>query len=231
METIDSVLTAADRAWQAYGVRSADRAALAADLRADLEAAVAEGAGPDQLIGPDVGDFARRLADESGVPRSHPEYPRLLGTALVGAALGATAGYAVFALLYPLMIRMFDKPPAFDVPVQLTVGVFYGIPAAIVVLGAVITVRVRMREVARIRQTANAIAVLWPLTGLLITPVVMAFGYAFDYSLATTVVFSEIAIVLGALAGATYLARRWALREPRPRTTVPPENAASTSPA
>ncbi|WP_328477887.1 hypothetical protein OHA21_25665 [Actinoplanes sp. NBC_00393] len=228
MDTIESVLSSADRAWRAYGVGSADRAALAADLRADLEAAAAEGAGPEQLIGPDVAGFARRLADEAGVTRSAAEFQRLFGTALVGGALGAVAGYAVYAALYPFFVRVMDIPQTIDVPVQVAVGVYYGVPAALVIVGAVLTVRLRLRDLARIERTAWTIAWLWAVTGLLITPVVMGFAWTTDYSLDTVVVFTEVAIVVAALAGATYLARRWALRE---RPTTAARTPQRTSPA
>ncbi len=46
MDTIDRLLGEADQAWRGYGVGSADRATLAADLRLDLRAAAADGAIP-----------------------------------------------------------------------------------------------------------------------------------------------------------------------------------------
>jgi hypothetical protein len=56
-------------------------------------------------------------------------------------------------------------------------------------------------------------ALLLPLTGILVTPVTMAFAWTTDYSTSSPVVVTEVLIVLAALAGATVLARRWALRE------------------
>jgi hypothetical protein len=190
VDAIDQALATADRAWRAYGVRRADRAAPAADLRLDLESAAADGVGPAQLFGEDVPTFARRLADESGVRREAPEFARLLGTASIGAGLGVAAALAILALAYPLAVRLVDQPRDFHIPVQVAVIVFYGLPAAVVVAGAVIAVRVHLREVPRIRATANAMAVLLPLAGIVITPV----------------------------TGAVVIARRWALREPAERT-------------
>lgn len=214
MDPIEKTLATAERAWRAHGVGRADREALAADLRLDLESAAADGVGPAQLLGEDVPGFARRLADEAGVQRRAPELRRLLGTALVGVALGAAAGFGVFLGLYRLMTVLFDQPRGLDAPVQVEVALYYGFPAAFVVLGAVATVRIHLRELPRIRATANAMALLLPLTGIVITPVTMAFAWTTGYSTSAPAVFAEVLIVLAALAGATVLARHWALREP-----------------
>lgn len=96
---------------------------------------------------------------------------------------------------------------------QVAVGVYYGVPAAIVVAGAVATVRYRLRDLPRIRATALAMAVLLSLAGIVVTPVTMAFAWATDFSTSAPVVLTELLFVAGTLAGATVLARRWALRE------------------
>ncbi|RAO19635.1 hypothetical protein MED15_02794 [Micromonospora noduli] len=110
MDTIDRLLGEADQAWRGYGVGSADRAALAADLRLDLRAAAADGGDPAQLIGGDVAGFARRLADEAGVRRVRGDYGRILGTALIGAVLGVVLGYGLLMAAYPAFVRMIDIP-------------------------------------------------------------------------------------------------------------------------
>jgi hypothetical protein len=56
-------------------------------------------------------------------------------------------------------------------------------------------------------------ALLLPLTGLVITPITMAFASLTGFSTSAPVVLTEVLLVVGALAGATVLARRWALRE------------------
>ena len=214
MDTIDDTMAVAEQAWRAYGVRRADRATLAADLRLDLESAGADGVGPAQLLGADVAGFARRLADEAGVRRMPPEHLRVLGTALVGAALGAALGFAVMLLVFSSFVRFFDSPRWLDVPVQLAVAVYYGIPAVIVVVGAALTVRVRLRDLPCVRSTVKAMSLLLPVAGAVITPVTMAFAWWTGFSTSAPVVLFEVLMVLAALAGATVLARRWALREP-----------------
>jgi hypothetical protein len=226
VDTIDSVLSAADRAWRAQGVHSADRSALAADLRDDLEAAAAEGAGPQELIGPDVAGFARRLADEAGVRRNLPEYARFTSTALIGAALGALIGYQLMANLYTVVYEAVDFPDSSRLPLELALAVYYGIPAAIVAAGAVGAVRWRLRDVHRVRETSWAMALLLPLAGLLATPVVMGFAWATGYSTDPAVLVIEVAMVMAALSGAVYLARRWSLRERPAAAAEPPLSAA-----
>jgi hypothetical protein len=214
VDTIDDTLATADKEWRAYGVRRADREALAADLRLDLESAAADDVTPAQLLGADLRGFARRLADEAGLRRMPPEYPLVVGTALAGAAAGAAAGLLVLVLMFPIFVRMVDMPRTWQVPVQVVVGVYYGIPAVIVVAGAVTAVRVHLRKVPRIRSTARAMSLLLPVAGLLITPVTMGFAFLTGYSTAPHVVLVELLLVLTAFTGATVLARRWALREP-----------------
>jgi hypothetical protein len=220
VDTIDTVMATADREWQAYGVRRADRAALAADLRLDLESAAADGVGPAQLLGTDVRTFARRLADEAGVRVAPREHLSVLGTALVGAALGAALGVFLMLLAAPLALWLFDPPPGAGVPVQVAVAIYYGVPAAFVVAGAVATVRVRLRDLPYVRGTANAMSVLWPVAGIVITPVTMGFAWTTGFSTSPAVVLAEVMLVAGALAGATVLARRWSLREPAVREPV-----------
>ncbi|MGX6606527.1 hypothetical protein ACWKSP_31055 [Micromonosporaceae bacterium Da 78-11] len=221
METVDSALAAADRALRRYGIGPADRVTLLADLRLDLQAAAADGVDPARLLGPDVGGFARRLADEAGVTRTGPELGQLVGTAVTGAALGAAIGAALLAVGYPLLARLVDLPRSIHVPVQVAVAVFYGVPAVLVAAGAVLAVRVSLRNLPRIRRTARLMILLLPLAGLLITPLTMAFAWATGYSTAPPVLLVEIALVLGALSGATVLARHWSLRTPHPGLNTP----------
>ena len=213
MDTIDNALATADDEWRARGIQRRDRAALAADLRLDLEAAAADGVTPEQLLGADIRGFASRLADEADVPRVPRAYPRLLLTALVGAMLGAALGYLVVSSVYTTVVAWFDLAPGYDVPLALAVLLYYGGPAGIVIGGALAAVYVRMRDVPRIRRTIAAMSVLLPIAGAAVTPIVMGFARTTDYSDSLPVVATEMALVAAALAGATVLARRWSLRD------------------
>lgn len=215
MDTIDSVLIEADRAWRAYGLTSADRKTLAADLRLDLQAAVADGVDPLRLFGGDVAGFARRLADEAGMRRPRQEYNRLLGTALLGALLGGALGSTILMAVHPVLVRMVDLPRSTQVPIQVAVAVYYGVPAAVVVAGAVLAVRLRLHDLPQVRRTTRMMSLLLPAAGILITPITIAFAWSTGYSDAPPIVLTEAAMVLAALAGATILARRLALSSHR----------------
>jgi hypothetical protein len=212
VDTVESAVAIAVNTWRAYGVGPADRAALADDLRLDLRDAVADGRTPADLLGPDVAAFARRLADEAGVDRLAAQNGRLLGTASVGGLLGAIVAFLLLVVVFPLIIRGSDLASNVQVPIQVAVGVFYGIPSAAVLAGAIIAVRVRLHDLPRLGSTVRAMTVLLPLTAVVITPITMGFAWTTQYSSSTPIVLIEVALVAGALAGAIVLARRWALR-------------------
>jgi hypothetical protein len=67
---VDDLLAAADRQWRALDVHRRDRVTLAADLRAELEAADAEGLDPAELLG----------ADPPGSPAGSPRKPAWSGS-------------------------------------------------------------------------------------------------------------------------------------------------------
>ncbi|MET8198116.1 hypothetical protein [Micromonospora taraxaci] len=231
MDIIESLLGEVDQAWRAHGVGSDDRRALAAELRLDLRAAAADGGDPTHLIGSDVAGFARRLADEAGVQRVGRDDGRVVGTALIGAVLGAVLGYGLLMAAYPAFVRMVDTPRSIRVPIQLAVVIYYGVPAAAVAAGAVIAVRTRLRDLPRIRRTAQMMSVLVPAAGIVITPITITFAWSTAYSTATPVVVAEIAMVLAALAGATVLARRLSLREGRDVSDTSRADATNVKPA
>lgn len=212
MESIDSILAEADRAWRGYGVAAADRAAFATELRLDLQAAVADGRDPGELLDGDVAGFARRLADEAGVHRVRGDYSRLLGTALLGAMVGVVLGFGLLSVLYPVFVSLIDIPRSIEVPVLLAVTVYYGVPAAVVVTGAVAAVRLLLGDLPRIRDTARLMTLLVPVAGILVIPVTILYARSTDYSTAPSVLVAEVAIGLAAFAGATMLARRLSLR-------------------
>jgi hypothetical protein len=216
VETIESALSAVEKIWRGYGVSAADRAALADELRQDLQAAAGDGIGPDHLIGADLPGFARRLADEAGVPRVRAARGRLLATALGGAVLGALAGSAVFMALFALCVHLFDLPRSLHVPIQLATAVYYGVPGAVVIAGAVGAVLLGMRDVPRIRHTARAMGLLLPVAGALSVTAAVLFARSTGYSAEPWVIVTEIGLVLAALGGATVLARAWSLRPVRP---------------
>ncbi|SNY42977.1 hypothetical protein [Paractinoplanes atraurantiacus] len=212
--TIDSVLATADREWRALGVHQRDRATLGADLRADLEAADADGLTPAELLGTDPAGFARNLAEEAGVERTTPRYGALFGVATAGAVIALVVGYVVVLGLHQAFVAAFDLPRGVHVPVWLAAGAFYGGIVAIVVAGAVVAVRVALRDVPRIRHTAARMTVLLPPAFGAGIAAAVAVGWALDFRLTPAVISAEAALVLLAFLGATALARRWSVYTP-----------------
>lgn len=210
--SVDGLVTATERRWRALGVRPGDRAALAADLRQELEAAAADGLDPAGLVGPDVDGFAARVAEEAGVERTPPLYGPVLGVATIGAVLSLVVGYCVVMALHEVFVAAFDLPRGVRVPIWLAAGVFYGGVAAVVVTGAAVGVRVGLRHAARIRATARTMGLLLPpaLSAAIIAAV--GVGWAFDFALTPAVIGAEAAIVLAGFLAATATARRLSIR-------------------
>ncbi|WP_250038322.1 DUF1048 domain-containing protein [Paractinoplanes maris] len=208
---IDSVLATADREWRTLGVHRRDRVSLATDLRAELEAAGADGLSPADLLGADPAGFARSLAEESGVERAAPRYGTILGVAGAGAVVALVAGYALVAGLHQVFVAAFDLPRGTRVPIWLAAGVFYGGVVAVVVAGAVLSVRIALRDVPRIRHTAARMTLLLPPAFGAAILAAAAAGRAMDFALTPAAISTEAAIVLAAFFGATALARRWSL--------------------
>lgn len=212
MDTIATAVATAESEWRTYGVTGVDRADLAADLRSELEAAAVDGVSPAQLLGDDVRGLARRLADEAGVVRVPPRYARVVGTALAGSVAGAVVGYLAMMVIYPAVVHLVDLRRDFDVPLLLAIVVYYALPAALLVTGAVVAVRIRLRDLPRIRATANAMVVLLPVAGIVVTPITIAFAWSTGYSPVIAIVAVQIGLVVAAIATATTLARQWSVR-------------------
>ncbi|MBQ1052751.1 hypothetical protein KBX50_30390 [Micromonospora sp. C51] len=205
---VDHLLAAADREWRALGIHRRDRATLAADLRSELDAATADGIDPAELLGTDPTGFALRIAEEAGVQRIPPRYGQVLGVASAGAVLSLISGYILVIGLHQAFVAAFDLPRDVRVPVWLAAGIFYGSVAAVVVAGAVLAVRIALREVPRIRHTATRMTLLLPPTIAAAIAAAAAFGWALDFPLTPLAIGTEATIVLAAFLAATALARR-----------------------
>ncbi|MGK5683446.1 hypothetical protein [Actinoplanes sp. URMC 104] len=208
---VDDLLAAADREWRALGISRRDRATLGADLRADLDAAAADGLDPRELLGADAASFALRVAQEAGATGTPPRYGQVLGVATAGAVVCLVVGFVVVTGLHQVFVAAFDLPRSVHVPVWLAAGVFYGAVAAVVVAGAVLAVRVALRGVPLIRHTAARMSLLLPPAVAAAIAAAAGLGWSRDFSLAPPVIGAEAAIVLAAFLGATALARRWSV--------------------
>lgn len=231
MDSVDQAIARADREWRAYGVSPSDRSVLATDLRLDLQSAAADGATPEQMLGADIGEFARRLADEAGVPLAPPAYGRVVRTALAGLILGLGVGFVVEISAHQLLVAWFDLP--FEPPLWLAMLVFFGTIGAFGVAGAVVAVRVRLAGLPGIRRTARAMILLLPAAGAIATTVIWWFATALDRvgdphvgnvrpaidpaplveRLQPVLIALAAAFAVAAAAGAVILARWWSLRD------------------
>ncbi|MEV6846061.1 hypothetical protein [Actinoplanes sp. NPDC051411] len=205
--SVDELVTVTDRQWRKLGVGPGDRATLAADLRAELEAAAADGLDPAGLVGADVAGFARRVAEEAGVERTPPLYGPVLGVATAGAVLSLIVGYGVVIGLHDVFVAAFDLPRGTHVPIWLAAGIFYGGVAAVVIAGAAVGVRLVLRQTSRIRDTATRMSLLLPpaLTAAILAAA--GVGWALDFALTPAVIGAEGAIVLAGFLAATAAAR------------------------
>ncbi|MFB9239127.1 hypothetical protein ACFFWC_26960 [Plantactinospora siamensis] len=211
MPVVDGLLATADREWRALGLRPHDRARLVGDLRAELDAAAAEGLDPAELLGPDPAGFARRIAEEAATKPIPPRYGQLLGVASAGGILSVLLGYFVVSGLTDAFAAVFDLPRGVRVPLWLAAGVFYAGVAAVVVAGAVLAVRLALRDVPGIRHTAARMVVLLPPALAVGTVAAVGFGSALDFRLTPLVIGTEAALVLVAFLLATGLARHWSV--------------------
>ncbi|MBM2621385.1 hypothetical protein JIG36_38370 [Actinoplanes sp. LDG1-06] len=209
--SVDALIDSADREWRALGVRPGDRSTLVAELRTELEAAAADGLDPAELVGTDVARFALRVAEESGVDRTPARYGQVLGVATVGALLAVVVGFVVVMGLHQAFVAAFDLPRNFRVPVWLAAGVFYGGVGAVVVAGAVLAVRIVLRDAARIRHTAARMTLLLPPAVTAAVAGAVALGWSMDFPLTPIVIGAEAAIVVAGFLAATALARRWSV--------------------
>jgi hypothetical protein len=208
--TIDEAITAAGREWRRMGVPARDRQALAADVRLDLEAAVADGVPTDQLVDGDATVFARRLAEESGLRHVPPRYGPIVATALAGAVAGMLVGVLIVVGVYTILVTVFNLPRDFNSPPALAIGV-YGSVGLVALGGAVIWMLLLLRHVPAIGRTAAAITALTPLAAVVMVPLLMLFARSTGYSTSISIVLIEVALSIGGFAAATTLARRWSL--------------------
>ncbi|MFG3423384.1 hypothetical protein [Micromonospora sp. NPDC048063] len=208
---VDNLLAAADREWRALGIHRRDRVTLTADLRAELEAAAADGLDPAELLGADPTEFALRIAEEAGVERTPPRYGQVLGVATAGAMLSLVVGYVVVISLHQAFVAAFDLPRSVRVPLWLAAGVFYGGVAAVVVAGAVLAVRIALRDAPHIRHTAARMTLLLPPAIAAAIAAAVTFAWSLNFPLTPSAIAAEVAIVLAAFLAATALARRWSV--------------------
>ncbi|MFC0534153.1 hypothetical protein [Phytohabitans kaempferiae] len=200
---IERAIERADREWRRMRVVEQDRIALRVDLRRELVGAAVDGTPPDELIGPDIGLFARELAQSAGVRQVSYEFRRLLLIGLGGAAPGLVLAWLMIWHWWLVPLPFGDGPMQWVGRYVVSIVVFLG--------GVLVAIHRGMREDPVRGRTVAAIAVAIPVAGALATPVTMWLAARAGYSTAAPVLLVEVLVMGAALAGGAVLARRWAL--------------------
>ncbi|MFL6097942.1 MAG: hypothetical protein ACJ71Y_21025, partial [Blastococcus sp.] len=141
----DAATAELERALRRLHIAADDRRAIVAEVRADLEAAAADGRNPSALIGPDIATFAREAAEARGHQPRQAQYPRVAIGGTVAAVGGAAAAYLLIVeFLVPLFSSWFDLAGHYPVagPVVAWAGMALGaVLVTLVVLHLLLTGR------------------------------------------------------------------------------------------
>ncbi|WP_193609513.1 hypothetical protein [Nocardioides lijunqiniae] len=201
-----------DYYWQRATVPRADRDRLRAALERDLASSVAEGATVEELVAVDPADFASEVADADGIePRELllPDPPLtdagLLGTVVVGAAVGAALSLAT---VYPIGVDLMDQTSATYAQQGLVALGLHSLAAAVCLAAALSAVWWRYRFRSQARRVVLLTGVLLVAGGLLSIAPAMLLASATGYSSAAAVVLAEIGIVVGLCSAGVLAARR-----------------------
>lgn len=208
---IDATTTELDRELRRLHIAGADRRAVVAEVRSDLETAAADGMSPSALIGPDIGAFARETAEARGHRPRPPHYLRVVVGGSLAAVGAAIAAYLLIVeLLIPLLSSWFDLGGHYPLAGPV---VSFGAIALAAVLVTLAALRLLLTGRSAVRQTMKRAALLVPLATAGGIAAAVAVGRSNDYSIGVVVV--EALILLLPLAFALALARWCAVRDAR----------------
>lgn len=208
---VDATTAELERALRRLHLAAADRRAIVAEVRADLEAAAVDGMSPSALIGPDVETFAREAAEARGHHPRRAQYPRVAIGGTLAAAGGAVAAYLLIVeFLVPLFSSWFDLDGHHPVAGPVVAWAGMGLAAVLVTL-LVLHLLLRGREAAR--ETVRRVSVLVPLAMAAGIAAAVAVGQSNDYAAGVVVV--EAVIIVVPVTIALVVARWSAVRERR----------------
>lgn len=208
---IEATTTELDRELRRLHIARADRRAVVAEVRSDLETAAADGMSPSALIGPDIGAFARATAEARGQRPRPPHYLRVvIGGSLTAVGAAIAAYLLIVALLIPLLSSWFDLGGHYPVAGPV---VSFGAIALAAVLVALAARRLLLTGRSAVRQTMKRAALLVPLATAIGIAAAVAVGRSNDYSIG--VVGVEAVILVLPLASALALARWYGVRDAR----------------
>jgi hypothetical protein len=202
------LLAQLDQAWRRLGVPRSDRRVLAAELAPDLQAAAADGHDPGGLLTPDVGTFARHLAEAHGVAQVPSRFADIQRGGLLGAVLAVVVGAAAVTGLQPVLTDKVELSGRY--PVAGAVLVF-GLLAAAGLVGCLVGIHLVVRGQPAAGATVRRAALFLPPMAAAGVGLAVALGKATDYSDAPAVVLTECGIVIVSCAVALVAARRAAI--------------------
>lgn len=194
--------------WASSGILGARRAALRAELVADLEQARGDGAPVEELLAEDPAAFARRVAAAGEVPRAalarRPAWRFSVGRLLLGLLGGAAVGFVLSLFtVYPLGMPIYDRyGTTSDREIWISLGMHF-VAAMMSLAGALAFLAWAFPVRASATRTLVCVGLGVLVGGLLSIWPTMALADALDYSFALPVVLLEVVLVVGmSLAGA-----------------------------
>jgi hypothetical protein len=207
----DAATAELERALRRLHIAADDRRAIVAEVRADLEAAAADGRNPSALIGPDIATFAREAAEARGHQPRQAQYPRVAIGGTLAAVGGAVAAYLLIVeFLVPLFSSWFDLDGHY--PVAGPVVAWAGMALA-AVLVTLVVLHLLLSGRAAARETVRRASVLVPLAMAGGIAAAVAVGQSNDYAVGVVVV--EAVLIVVPVAIALVVARWSAVRHGR----------------
>jgi hypothetical protein len=217
MDAVTTSVRRATREWTRLGVLPIVRHELAAELRANLEAAVADGGGIVDVTGPDLAGFARDWACERG---DVPVRARLLFTALsagAGMMIGAAMTVGMIAVVGFAAEFFRSSGRGFDFhdggASVLTAYIIAGVGAWI---GAVLVTHAALAlcHDPFARRTATRLALTFAVGSVMAVGCCVGLAASLDFPLNDGFVVGEVVIATSIMAVATLTARRLAVGMP-----------------
>jgi hypothetical protein len=217
MDVVTTSVRRATREWTRLAVLPATRHELAAELRANLEAAVADGGGVVDVTGPDLAGFARDWAYERG---DVPIRARLLFTALsagAGLLLGAAMSVGLIAVVSFAAEFFSSSGEGFDfhdgganvLAAYIVAGVGAWLGAVLVTYAAL-----TLCHDPFARRTATRLALSFAVGAVVAVGCCVGLAASLDFPLNDGFVVGEFVLATSIMAVATLAARRLAVGMP-----------------
>jgi hypothetical protein len=217
MDAVTTSVRRATREWTRLGVLPTTRDELAAELRTNLEAAVADGGGIVDVTGPDLAGFARDWACERG---DVPVRARLLFTALsagAGLLIGAAMAVGLISVVGFAAEFFSSSGNGFDfhdgganlLIVYLITGVGAWLGAVLVTYASL-----TLCNDPFARRTATRLALTFAVGAVVAVGCCVGLAASLDFPLNDGFVVGEFVLASSIMAVATLMARRLAVGMP-----------------